>query len=181
VERIWFQGGHKSTEQSTLNVDQDINVNTSLQQLFTESNGKPVVVGNAIVKQSDTVPMMKGKVTIRFVGGDLSDQGLRLKAKRGWIELSDGSRAEVVDTWRDPDRPDEISYEVSCPSGCLMLWNIYRLIHASGVITEDMWTGNAGMVMTSGGPNRRTYACSPGGKSEFNPNGLIVELEWQVH
>ena len=107
------------------------------------------------------------------------DRGIRLKAKGGWIERSDGRHAEVVDTWRVPGLPDEISYKVSCPRGSLMTWNIYRVRHYDGTITEDMWTGNAGLVLLSEQPHNRIYGCSPGGCGGFEPQDLVIELEWK--
>ncbi len=150
----------------------------SLQELFIESRGQPVQVGGVLVRQGDVLPITKGRVTIRFLRGQAKDHGVRLETKNGWIELTDGSRAMVVDTWRSPEFPDEISYRVSCPQKDLDMWNIYRLFHTGGLVTEDMWTGGAGMVLLEGCPNRRVYGCSAGGSGEFAPDTLVVEVEW---
>jgi hypothetical protein len=152
----------------------------TLQEMFVASGGRPIQFFDSLVRQADSIPIVEGLVTVRFLSGDAHGHGIRLKAKRGWIELSDGSRSEVVDTWRSPDLPDEITYRVSSPSGSLSFWNVYKIVHSDGVVTEDMWTGNAGMVKVSEIQNKRTYACSPGGPDEFAPQRLIVEIEWKL-
>lgn len=142
--------------------------------------GQPVALAGLVVKQGDDIPLAAGQIIIRLGGIDNQGHGVRLKARGGWIELSDGRRAEVVDTWRAPGLPDVITYTVSCPSGGLLLWNIYQVTHPNGEITEDMWTGNAGMTLLSARPNGRTYGCSPGGGGDFEPRRLIVEVEWRA-
>ena len=137
------------------------------------------MVDGVLVKQADSIPLRNGLVTIRFIKGDEKDHGIRLSVKRGWIELSDGSHVKGVDTWRAPDLPDEITYRVSTPDRSLVLWNIYRTFHPKGAVTEDMWTGNAGLVVLSSEPNKRTYGFSRGGGSEFDPDALVVEVEWK--
>lgn len=162
------------------NVDLGINpMKKSLQYLFIESSGHPVQIDGLAVMQADSIPISQGYVTIRFLKGYQQDHGVRLKAKGGWIELSDGSHAEVVDTWRSPGLPDEITYKVSSPQKRLGLWNIYRIVHPDGTVSEDMWTGNAGIVVLQDRPNKRTYGCSPGGGDRFDPDALIVEVEWR--
>jgi hypothetical protein len=153
-------------------------MNKSLQYLFVESMGQPVVIDGVRVRQRDSIPIAKGRVTVRFTNGDKEDHGIRLKAAGGYILLSDGTKAEAVDTWRSADLPDEITYTVSCRAGNIAIWNIYRVFHAEGVVTEDMWTGNAGMVLLKDAPNKRVYGCSRGGGAEFDPQALTVEIEW---
>jgi hypothetical protein len=150
----------------------------TLQQLFIDSQGKPVEIDGVVIKQSDLIPIFKGKVTIRFIGGSDGNCGIRLKAKQGKIALTNGSSADIVDTWQSKELPPEITYLVHCPEGQLRLWNIYRTAHPNGLTTEDMWTGNAGMVLLSERPNVRRYGCSHGGIGRFNPKSLIVEVQW---
>jgi hypothetical protein len=154
-------------------------MNKTLQHLFIESQGKPVLLGDLVVKQGDRIPISSGRVTIRFLSGCDKDRGVRMKLSKGWIQLSDGKHAQTVYTWRTPGLPDEVSYNVSCPEGFLKICNIYRVHHADGLVTEEMWTGNAGIVVLSEQTNKKVYGCSPGGCGEFNPRDLVVELEWE--
>jgi hypothetical protein len=150
----------------------------SLQYAFFRSHGQPVLVGQWIVRQADRIPIDTGRVTVRFVKGKRPDHGIRLKANGGWIELSDHRRVATVDIWREPCLPDVIEHRVCCPTGELGVWNIYRVRHPNGTVTEDMWTGNAGMVLLEEEPTKRTYGCSSGIEA-FDPSELVVQIEWQ--
>jgi hypothetical protein len=149
----------------------------SLQELFLQSGGRPIQVDNWTVGQSALIPVRDGSVTIRLLSGKRRGHGIRLKARDGSIELSDGSRVKVVDTWFDASLPDEITYQVRADDGHIRMWNVYQTVHPNGEITQDMWTGDAGMVLLSESSNKRTYGCSPG-NSAFNPRSLVIEVEW---
>jgi hypothetical protein len=149
----------------------------TLQELFIESEGRPVRVGEWLVRQLDVIPIKTGKLTIRFLKGDDESHGIRLKATDGWIEMSDGAHAKVVDTWRAPGLSDEISYRVHCPSGAIKVWNIYKNKHPDGTTTVDMWTGNSGLVVLADEVRKLTYGCSRN-TGDFDPRCLVVQIEW---
>lgn len=148
-----------------------------LQEQFLQSDGKPVLVGDRLVQQSATLDIADGSFTLRFLSGQREGHGIRAKTKDGWIELSDGTRTKVLDTWFSPDLPDHVTHRFHCRQGVLRLWNTYRTRHPSGDVTQDMWTGNAGMVLLDEGPQRRTYGCSRG-DGPFDPGSLVVEITW---
>jgi len=149
----------------------------TLQYMFIQSKGRPVHVGDLVVMQTDCIPIERGTITIRFIEGQSKDHGVRLKCKNGWIELSDGTHAETLYIWRQPGLPDEITHRVHCPDGKLRFCNVYRIFHHNGYVSEDRWTGNAGIVRLSEQANKRMYGCSRG-DGDFNPRGLVVEVEW---
>lgn len=63
-----------------------------------------------------------------------------------------------------------------CQTGRLKVWNIYRVGHPSGV-TEDQWTGNAGMVLAAETPESRRYRCSDG-VGAFDLSDFEFEVQW---
>jgi hypothetical protein len=149
----------------------------SLQYAFVESRGKPVRVGKQIVTQADRVPIKKGRVRLVFLSAKGQEQGVYLKAKDGWVEMSDGGRTETLVVWKHPPLPDVVEHNVYCPSEGLTVWNAYRVVHPDGTVTEDMWTGNAGMVILEDAPQSRVYGCSTG-EGDFDATQLVFRLEW---
>lgn len=149
----------------------------TLQEMFIESAGQPVSCGDWLVRQLDVIPVRSGNVLLRFLRGASQGHGMRLKAKGGRIVLSDGSSTEIVDTWRAPGLPDEVSYHVDSHGGQVKIWNIYSTQHYNGTVTVDMWTGNAGLVILAAEGQARTYGCSRN-TGEFDPDDLVVRVEW---
>lgn len=150
----------------------------SLQEQFCDSRGKPIEISGSRVIQVDRVPLGRGFLKIHFLSsvGDLR-QGITLKAKGGFIELSYGEKAERVNIWHESNLPDQIEHRISCPSGELLIWNIY---HIGGQVPRDRadyWTNNAGMVVQSTEARKRIYHCS-NGLGEFSPDDLVLSIEW---
>lgn len=134
----------------------------SFQQQFMESMGKPIQYNGKLVLQGDVLSIPESAlVTISFAGEKaFQDNGLILKASGGRILLNDGRSVESLKIW-DSDRfPRSVTYEVYAPNRELRVWNIYRITHRSGLITEDSWTGNAGMLVELRSNNVRRYRCS---------------------
>ena len=176
----WFLGGPKSTLKLIHKEDLDIEdkeMNSTLQDLFIQSQGKPVSVGDRVVTQLCRIPVRRGVVEFRFISPPDSDQGLCVKAKGGAIVLSDGTSTETLHIWHEPGLPETVVHRVACPYGELLVWNIYRVHHTTGEITEDYWTGNAGMVALHEGSGHRRYACSDW-RTPFDPSVLIFQVDW---
>lgn len=151
---------------------------TSLQELFIESKGAPVVLGDCSVIQMDRIPIKSGIVSVEFQGEPVGRYGVALKSAKGGIVLSDGRTAPLVHVWDEPDRPRKALHRIDCPDGELRVWNVYRTKHHNGEVTEDAWTGNAGMVVDYQGPNIRSYRCSSG-LGAFNPDEFAFLLRWE--
>lgn len=149
----------------------------SLQQMFIESGGHPVMVGQHRVMQMDRVPVESGDVTIRFHGRPMGIHGVILKSAKGGISLSDGRSVKSVCVWDDPSLPREVMHHVECPDAELRVWNVYRITHTTGVVTEDYWTNNAGMVLVCEDTGRRRYKCSAG-PGPFDPDQFEFEICW---
>ena len=149
----------------------------SLQQMFIESNGCPVMVGQYRVMQGDRIPLESADVTIRFLGQPTGIHGVILKSAKGGISLSDGRVVKSLCVWDDPDLPREATHHVECPDGDLRVWNVYRIAHPTGEVTEDSWTGNAGMVLVCEDARLRRYKCSAG-PGPFDPDQFEFEICW---
>jgi hypothetical protein len=119
---------------------------SSLQQLFLESRGEPVVL------------------TIKNPGTTV---------------LSDGTETSAVKTWDEPDLPRSITYTLLPVGQPLGVFNKYRTYHHSGFVTEDNFTGNAGMAVTELGPAKRLYECS-NGSGPLSLDALVFELSWKL-
>jgi hypothetical protein len=150
---------------------------STLQYLFVESRGRPVVVGKFLVSQACRIPIRRGLVKFHFVSSPDSAQGLCVKAKGGTITMSDGSSTESLHNWHEPGLADRVEHRVSCPKNELLVWNIYRVRHPTGETTEDYWTGDAGMVLLEERAGYRRYGCSDW-RSPFDPSALVFEVEW---
>ena len=153
-----------------------MSVNESLQYAFIHSKGAPVKVGEALVIQCDSIAIRAGIVTVRLFGVANGTQGACLKTDKGHIELSDGSKTRKVNIWHEPSLPSLVQHKVECRTGKLKLWNIYRVHHPT-TVTEDQWTGNAGMVLISQTAESRKYKCSDG-VGPFDPSDFEFEVQW---
>jgi hypothetical protein len=151
----------------------------SLQEQFIESKGAPILVNGQKVVQMDCIPIFSGVVTIHFLGANNRMFGVAMKSPIGRIELSDGTHTKTVISWDEPGMPRSVEYAVACPDGELRLWNVYRVVHLSGEITEDAWTGNAGMLVETLGGNTRRYKCSSG-PGKFSPDEFSFEVAWSA-
>jgi hypothetical protein len=176
-ERL-FLGGLRSTPGLIRTEGRDIgeHMESTLQNLFVKSAGKPVMVGPWLVTQAARIPICHGVVTVRFISAPDSTEGICLKAKQGTILLSDGSATETLRVWCEPNLPAIVRHRVQCPRE-LLLWNIYRVYHPTGETTEDYWTGEAGMVLLAEQPRYRRYGCSDW-RSPFDPYRLVFDIEW---
>lgn len=130
----------------------------SLAEKFSQAKGKPVVLDGNVVVQMDIIPIKEGIVSVQFVTANRTDVGLALKAKGGSIKLSDGKKVKLIHIWCDPRLPSVAEHAVCCPAGELRLWNIDRTYHKSGLVTEDSWAGNAGMIVKQRSEYSREYA-----------------------
>lgn len=147
----------------------------TLQEQFIRERGSAITVDHYTVVQMDRLPVHEARVTIKFLQGD-GGQGVALKSAKGSITLSDGHSASLVHIWNEPNLPSEVTHFVRCPDGELRIWNIYRVKHPTGEVTEDAWTGNAGMIVEHVAERKRHYRCSSG-PGHFDPN-FEFEIEW---
>jgi hypothetical protein len=149
----------------------------SLQEMFVASRGAPVVIDGKRIVQMDRLPIRRAMVTIS-ADATLTNQGIALKTNKGGVRLSNGVSVSLLHTWFDSGLPLSVSHFVECQDGELRVWNIYRTKHPGGSITEDAWTGNAGMLVENVSPTRRRYLCSPGYANGFDPH-LAVLVGWE--
>ena len=150
---------------------------TTLKEEFILSGGSPLRVGNIDVIQMDVIPVGKAKLIVS-VASAINDQGIALKAPKGSIQLSDGKKVSLLHIWFDEGLPTSVTHNVDCGNEGLKVWNIYRTHHPGGLVTEEAWTGNAGMTISESGPQYRRYYCSPGNAYYFDPQ-LDVLMKWE--
>ncbi len=151
---------------------------TTLQELFLKSGGNPIKIGQREVVQLSRIPISNGVIRLKILSPPDVTQGVTMKAKNGTLELSDGSFAESVSVWHKPGLPSVVTHRVNCPDKELLIWNMYQVQHPTGEITEDYWTGNAGMTLLDSAPKRLRYGCSDW-KGFFDPSAMEFEVEWE--
>ena len=157
------------------------NMSQSLQELFLLSGGAPIVIDGRSIVQLDRIPLVgPHRINLRFVGASVHvDNAVVIAVRKpGKIFLSDGNSVNAVKTWDDPLLPRFISYTVEPCGNELEVFNKYRIRHNDNFVTEDSFTGNAGMIVSNMGHNIRRYECS-NALGPFAPNDLIFDLEWE--
>lgn len=153
---------------------------TSLQDRFVESKGSPLLIDGRKIIQMDEVRLPdRCDLTIRFVGERVFEGNAAVIAidRPGKIFLPDGSFVNSLITWDDPGLPREMCYRISSAEKLLRVYNKYRVRHSADFVTEDNFTGNAGITIIDVGPGYKRYGCSNGPKS-FSPDDLVFEVEW---
>lgn len=148
----------------------------SLMEEFLRNLGAPVKIGSREVVQMDRIPIHNGIITVRFRCA-AADNGVALKAASGKIFLSDGRHVPLLHIWNELHLPLNVTHVVSCPNKELRIWNIYRSKHPDGSVTEDAWTGNAGMIVEMINSAHRRYRCS-NGTGAFDPS-FEFEIKWR--
>jgi hypothetical protein len=152
----------------------------SLQEMFVRSHGQPIVLGERTVVQMDKVDLAGTvEAKIQFVGAEFYVNNAAVIAirKPGKIFLSDGSVTNAVQIWDEPGLPRVAIHVVDSAGQPLEVYNKYRTRHGSGFVTEDSFTGNAGMIVTALSPLKKRYECS-NGPGQFSTD-LIFELSWK--
>jgi hypothetical protein len=147
----------------------------TLQEQFLQHGGSPIEIDQCAIVQMDRLPIHDATVTLRFLRGQ-SGNGVALKSANGFITLSDDRSSSLIHIWNEPNLPSEVTHFVRCPDGELRVWNIYHVQHPGGQVTEDAWTGNAGMIVENIAERKRHYRCSAG-PGNFDPN-FEFEIEW---
>jgi len=150
----------------------------TLQQQFLANHGKPIQYGRKSLIQMDRLPVYTAKLSVKFLRGNSELVcGVALKPAKGYIVLSSGKKVKRLNVWDEAGSEKEVNYLVVCPDGELRIWNIYRIKHKSGLITEDSWTNNACMYVQEMSPTRRKYFCSDG-LGDIDLRNHEFELNW---
>lgn len=152
-------------------------MDTSLQEAFLRSRGEAVRIGESLVRQMVEIPLKRGEITVEFLSELNGRHGISISSKNGWIRLSDGSTTPRLHIWNEPGLPSSVTHEFESRDGVIRIWNVYRIRHPSGIVTEDYFTGNAGIVVLEQGPSHVRLGCS-GGLGDFDPQELVVEISW---
>ena len=153
----------------------------SLQEQFLRTKGRPVLVGDENVIQQDQVELPEmAIVEVHFLGNrPFDDNGVVLSIRSpGAIHLSDGTPASAVKIWDEQGLPRFARHVVDSKGQPLKIHNKYKIRHRTDEVTEDNFTGNAGMVVTQTAPNGRRYECS-NGPGAFSKGDLVFEIAWK--
>ncbi|RYH20375.1 MAG: hypothetical protein EON54_26420 [Alcaligenaceae bacterium] len=86
-------------------------------------------------------------------------QGVDMQVDGGFV-LADGSRVQLLRTWRDDRYEDSVSYDFTSRDGVLRVCNVSERILPTGKVVTDSLTGNAGMWIERISPDERIYRCS---------------------
>lgn len=159
----------------------EVRLAVSLQQQFVESRGAPITVDGRIVVQIDRLQVpSRCRVVVAFVGSEPYEHHAAVLAVRkpGKIFLSDGSGVSAVAIWDQVGLPRLVEHDVD-GSGSLEIYNKYRTRHGEGFVTEDSFTGNAGMIVSVLSENARRYECS-GGMGDQSFADLVFEVSWEA-
>lgn len=154
----------------------------SLQERFLRSKGQPQRVGNDEVVQIDRVALPNtALITLKFLGDvPFADNAAVIAiTKPGKIFLPDGTTTTALQIWDEAALPRVVTYKVEASGQCLRVHNKYRTHHRSGLVTEDKFTGNAGMVVTQTAQNSKRYECSKG-PGPFSKADLVFEISWEA-
>ncbi len=152
----------------------------ALQELFVESRGCSIERDGHTIVQADTLPIRGHfRVRLEFVGSRVfTNNAVVLWARKpDFILLSDGGKSQAVAIWDEEGLPRSIEYECVIENGSLRVHNKYRVFHRADFVTEDNFTGNAGMIVTELTPTRRRHECSVG-PGEFDPGAFVFEIAW---
>jgi hypothetical protein len=152
----------------------------TLQELFLESGGNAVEIDGKSIVQMDQVELPnEAKVEVSFIGPASPDDAAVIAIGRpGAIFLSDGRPVTAVQIWAEPEWPRTVVHRVEGAGQALQIYNKYRIQHGPDFVTEDSFTGNAGMIVTQLSANHKRYECS-NGLGRFSPSDLIFELSWK--
>ncbi len=58
----------------------------------------------------------------------------------------------------------------------MIVWNVYRMIYAGGLVVEEKWTENAGMWIEQDAPHERIYHCSHGMADPPDFESLVFKI-----
>jgi hypothetical protein len=155
---------------------------SSLQDMFLSSRGQAVEIAGREIVQMDRIDLVGiVEVKIQFVGKEVFRDNAAVISiqKPGKILLTDGSAASAVQIWDEPGLPRVVIHVVESAGRQLEIYNKYRTRHSPDFVTEDDFTGNAGMIVTQMSSCRRRYECS-NGPGQFSPTDLIFELRWKL-
>lgn len=152
-----------------------------LKDQFLKTRGKPLCIDGKRIIQMDRIEIPERVlVHVKFLGERIYLENAAVIAvqKPDRIYLSDGSTASAVAIWDEPDLPRQVRHVVESQNRCLEIYNKYRNRHSDDFITEDHFTGDAGMHVVEVARNVRRYECS-NGIGPFSLDDLVFELRWE--
>jgi hypothetical protein len=152
-----------------------------LQDLFVKHRGQPIYVDGKQIIQMDRIEIPpRALIRVTFVGDHIYNDNAAVIAVRkpDKIFLCDGSTAPAVAIWDEPDLPRKVSHIVESEGRSLDVYNKYRTKHSEDFITEDSFTGNAGIHVVEVSENVRRYECS-NAVGPFSLNDLVFEVCWE--
>lgn len=130
----------------------------TLAQLFQESKGAPLTIGEDEIRQINKIEISKGRHFLdvaRIKSKARPVQGVRIKLVNGTVSVTGHSHPEII-LWADTS-PDMLRLELESKSKTeLRLWNVWRV--------DDLvqaWVGNSGMRIKDTGAGM-VMECSDG-------------------
>ena len=99
------------------------------------------------------------QLTLEFLSEPNIDQAADIKVEDGYLTLAAGEHVSLLRTWHDPNYESKVQYTGHSRTGRILVYNVSRLARA-GRMSEEKWTGNAGMLVEQTGPREWLYRCS---------------------
>lgn len=147
-------------------------MNETLSSRFQKNNGAAIEVDGRAVRpliEIEVVEDEKSFLVRRKVAKAWPIQGIRIKAKKGEIEVNGQLHSEII-LWADTS-PDSVEITVRSKSGCqLKIWNVWRMDEI-----VQAWVGNSG-VATSESGGEMLLECSDG-TGEVDFSSIVVGFE----
>ncbi len=123
------------------------------------------------------VPVLRaGRFRIAFLSEPRTPpQGVDVKAEGGRITMRNGEAYPVLRTWHDRCE-DVVEYPFESGSGLLKVWNVYSRTWRDGRVTEEKWTGNAGMRVDHEADGGWRFRCSASSEEAPDFDHLVFRL-----
>lgn len=118
-----------------------------------------------------------GRVRFQFVSQPRDClQGVDLKPEGGAVQLVRGELIQTLRTWNDPRHEHIVEYPYTSEKRLLRVWNVYQRQWPDGRVTEEKWTGNAGMVVEDRGAAGWLFRCGDGPSDPPDFEQLVFRL-----
>ena len=119
--------------------------------------------GVAVWTSFDISAPHEGQLGLEFLSvARTPPQGVDMRAEDGAFTLAGGERVQVLRTWHDAKYEKTVQYPFATNVGSLKIWNVYHRAWPDGRVTEEKWTGNAGMTVEQLAESCWVFRCSSG-------------------
>jgi hypothetical protein len=149
-------------------------------QAFPDRLTRPKYIiwnGQPVWTSYDLAVPKEGRFRLEFLSEPRKpSQGVDVKAEGGEIILAKGERVQTLRTWNDPRHEATVEYPYKSGMDTLKVWNVYERSWPDGRVTEERWTGNAGLIVEPEDEHRWLFRCSDGPSEAPNFGQLLFRV-----